>query len=181
MKNTTAIFLIVLSLGLFFVFTRPYYEGVKEVAATAQGYREAIDNLTQIIEMRDRLLVSYNSIPKTELDRLEKALPENVDTVKLAHELDSIGAKYGISITNVSIEAESSQEPSAIILPGFGESSHEKALVTVKFVSNYANFRQFLEDLEQSLRIMDVRSAKFEVGETNLYEHELLLETYWVK
>lgn len=187
MRNTTAIFFIVLALGLFFAFTKPYYDGMQEIAATAASYREALDNLSEIIEMRDRLLINYNSIPKAELDRLAKALPENIDTVKLAHELDSIGAKYGISVKDVTIDTQSERASPNIALPG-SESPYEKSQVSVSFISNYKNFREFLKDIEKSLRIMDVRSVKFEVPEgqspgaaAGLYEHELLIETYWVK
>ena len=110
-----------------------------------------------------------------------------MDTVKLAHELDSIGAKYNISIKDVSIDTKSSSDSAKVALPG-SESPYEKAVVSVGFVSNYKNFRDFMKDLEKSLRIMDVKSVKFEVPEqttgtagAGLYEHELLLETYWVK
>ncbi|KKU50078.1 MAG: hypothetical protein UX71_C0002G0049 [Parcubacteria group bacterium GW2011_GWA1_47_10] len=184
MKNTTAIFLIILAIGLFFTFTKPYYNGLKEVAAESASYREALDNLENIIETRDRLLINYNSIPKSEIDRLSKALPENIDTVRLAHELDSIGAKYGISIKDLAVDTEANKNATNVALPGSGM-PYEKALVRVSFVSDYGDFRRFLEDLEKSLRIMDIRSVKFEVpverAQSGLYEHELTIETYWVK
>src|SRR3989344_5363860 len=180
MKNTTATFLIALSLGLFFTFTKPYYEGVKAVAPSAAEYREALDNISNIIETRDRLLINYNSIPKVELERLEKALPKDVDTVRLAHELDSIGARYGISLKSLSIDTETQKQVSQVVLPD-GKGLYEKALVSMSFVSNYKSFRSFLADLEKSLRIMNIKSLKFEVGEGGLYEHKILIETYWVK
>ncbi len=181
MKNITAIFLIVLSIGLFFTFTKPYYEGLKTVAATAASYQDALDNIDDIIAARDRLLVNYNSIPKAELDRLATALPENIDTVKLAHELDSIGARYGISIKSLGIDTASQGQASNVVLPEGSKQPYEKAIVSVSFISNYKSFRSFLADLEKSLRIMDVKSLRFQAGENGLYEHKILIETYWVK
>lgn len=188
MKNTTAIFLIILSLGLFFVFTKPYYAQVQETARTAGEYRNALENIENIIAERDRLSAAYNSIPKAEMERLSKALPTNVDTVRLAHELDSIGARYGITIKDVYIETKNSAGAANALLPE-EESPYQKTTVAVSFVSNYEDFRKFIEDLEQSLRLMDVRFVKFTSGTGNnsgaqnsgLYEHNLEIETYWVK
>lgn len=180
MKNTTALLLIILAVALFYTFTRPMYSGAKELALTASEHKNVLRNISDIIATRDRLLGNYNSISKAEIERLSKALPQNVDTVRLALDLDNIAAKYGISITSVSLDSDSEQDNNQIVLPG-SKNAYEKALVSVTFVSNYENFRSFLADLEKSLRIMDVRSVSFTTLDSGLYEHDILLETYWVQ
>ncbi len=180
MKSTTAIFLVIVSLGLFLTFTRPTYEAAKALAVTSSGYRNVLDNISDIVESRDRLITNSNSLPKSEVERLSKALPENIDTVRLALDLDNMAAKYGIAIKDVKIDTETEQNASQAVLPG-REKPFEKALVSVSFVSNYENFRKFLSDLEKSLRIMNVKEVHFQVGESGIYEHRILIETYWVK
>lgn len=181
MKNSTAIFLIILSFGLFYTFTRPYYQSTRELVATAEGYEEVLDNIANIIEERDRLLINYNSLPKAEIDRVSKVLPANVDTVRMALDLDNIASRYGIAIKDVAIDTSAERNTNEIVLPE-GQKPYEKTLVSVSFISNYQNFRKFLEDLEKSLRIMDVKSIRFQSGsESGLYEHKLLLETYWIQ
>lgn len=179
MKNTTAIFLIILAFGLFFTFTRPTYNAATALSAKAEEYKGALGNIDAINEARDRLVINYNSISKAEIERLSKALPKNVDTVRLALDLDGIAAKYGITVKDVSIDRQAEQNKAE-----FATSSgtpYEKVGVLVTFVSNYENFRKFLEDLEKSLRIMDIKSLNFQVSESGIYEHEVLIETYWVK
>ena len=36
-------------------------------------------------------------------------------------------------------------------------------------------------DLEKSLRIMNVKSISFKASDNGLYEHQITLETYWLK
>ncbi len=180
MKNTTAIFLLILTLGLFYVLTRPTYWQVKELRAVAGEYQNVLENLSQIGETRDRLLLDYEEIPKAEVERLKKVLPDNIDTVRLALELDTIASRYGIAIKNIRVDTVATQNASTIILPEYAK-PYEKATVVFTLVSNYANFRKFLEDLEKSLRIMDVRAIEFQVGEAGFYEHKLSVETYWLK
>lgn len=180
MKNTQTIFLLILSIGLFYTFTNPMYKGVQELSATASGYSEVIDNLEDLAESRDRLAENYNSISKTEIERLGKALPENVDTVRIALDLDTIAARYGITLSDVAIDKESQAAATQIVLPDHAL-PYERTPVSISFVSNYQNFKQFMQDLEQSLRIMDVRSVSFVVTDSGLYEHKIVIDTYWVK
>src|SRR5690606_25334264 len=161
MKNTTAIFLIVLSIGLFYAFTNPTYQGAQGSAAAAAEYRNVIDNIDNIVETRDKLLVNYNSISRSEIERLAKILPENVDTVRLALDLDNIASKYGISIGDVSIDKEAEKNSTQVALPS-GGAPFQRTLVAISFVSDYESFKLFLEDLEKSLRIMDVKSVNFQ-------------------
>ncbi len=180
MKNTKAIFLLALSIGLFYTFTNPMYKGVQELSAQASGYREVLNNLSDLVESRDRLAVNYSSISKAEIDRLSKALPENVDTVRIALDLDTIAARYGVTLSDVAIDDKSNDTATQITLPD-STLPYEKTPVSISFVSNYQNFKRFLQDLEKSLRIMDVRSVSFKAADAGLYEHTIVIDTYWVK
>ncbi len=180
MKNTTALFLLLLSVALFYTFTSPYYEKVKALSATAAEYQNVLDNLSLIKEKRDELEVNYEQIPKTEVERLAKVLPDNVDTVRLAQELDAIAARYGISMKNVRVDVASAQNGALPVLPE-NEKPYEKVTLAFSFISNYPNFREFLEDLEKSLRLMDMKSLVFQTGETAFSEYRISIDTYWLK
>jgi hypothetical protein len=180
MKNPTNLILIVLSLGLFYTFTSPQYQDMKALQTSANEYRDVIANVSHIAETRDALLVNYEQMPRAELGRLSKILPDNVDTVRLALDLDTIAARYGISIKDVRIETKTDPNAALAVLPDHAL-PYEKVPVTFTFISNYPNFMKMLGDLEKSLRIMDVKSASFKVSETGLYEHKLTVDTYWLK
>lgn len=190
MNRTSSLILILLAIGIFYTFTMPQYGDAQALAAEADQYRNVITNVSKITETEDQLRTSYQSIPQAEKDRLAKVLPDAVDAVALAHELDAIGAQYGITLKSAQVEDEvAANAQSKIVLP---ESAlpYGKEYVTFAFVSDYPSFVRFLADVERSLRVMDVTSASFQVGQqnaaqpasnTNLYEHKLTVETYWLK
>src|SRR5262245_45231876 len=102
-KNSSAIILILLSVGIFYTFTSPQYGDAQLLAAQASDYRGVIDNVSRIKEARDNLLNTFESIPATEKERLMKILPDNVDSVDLARDLDTIASRYGITIKSLQV------------------------------------------------------------------------------
>ncbi len=169
-----------LSIGIFYTFTSPQYGAAKQLAAQAAEYENVIDNVSRISEARANLMSSYEAIPAVEKERLEKALPDNADAVGLARDLDTIASQYGIAIKSLQVSTMPDPNAAAIVMPD-GGAAYDKATVSFSFVSNYPNFIKFLKDLEKSLRIMDVKSVVFQVGQNGLYEHQLVIETYWLK
>lgn len=179
MKSNSLI-LILIALGLFYTFTRPQYAEVKSLAATSDEYRDVLENIERITEIRDKLLVNYEAIPKSEIDRLSKVLPDNIDSVRLALDLDTIASRYGVSLKNVKVKTGEGDSASLPVLSRYGL-PYDKATVSFSFVSNHQNFMRMLADLEKSLRIMDIKSVSFESEDSGLYEHEMTVETYWLR
>jgi len=181
MNKPINLVLIVLAIGLFYTWTSPQYDQVKVLQASAGEYQNVIENAVRIAEDRDRLLVDYETIPRAEVERLFKVLPDHVDTVGLAVDLDAIASRYGISIKEVTVESDAKRNSKLVTLPDY-DAPYSKVVVSFSFVSNYQNFSKFLVDLEKSLRIMDVKSVAFRVSDVaGLYEHNLSVETYWLK
>ena len=178
MKNSTATILLLISIGLFYTFTSPQYAAVKEIRAEADEYRRVLDGADKISEKSYELEAEYRRIPMAELDRLDKALPSNIHSVRLALDLDSIAARYGITLKNVQVD-QLLESGTGVI--NVGSTPYEKVNVTITFTSNYSNFTRFLTDLEKSLRISNVRSIYFLPGDGGLYDHRLTIETYWLK
>lgn len=179
MKNSTATILIIISIGLFYTFTNPQYATVKNLRAEADEYRKVLDGAVAITETSAEVEDRYREIPRADLDRLNKVLPDNIDGVRLALDLDGIAGQYGISLKDVDVERELNDN-SGVIAVGDGN-VYERATVTFTFLSNYSNFVSFLSDLEKSLRITNVRTIYFQTNEAGIYEHKVSVDTYWLK
>ncbi|MDP3763105.1 MAG: hypothetical protein Q8Q92_00360 [bacterium] len=180
MKNNSAIILLLLAVGLFYVFTNTQYKDVKKLYALSSEYQNVLQNASRIMELRDQLLVNYEALPVAEIERINKVLPDSIDTVRLALDLDGIASRYGIAIKNIQTATAKNKDTNLIVLPE-AAGAYEKATISFGFVSNYENFMRLLADIEKSLRIMDVRSISFQTGESNFYDYQISIDTYWLK
>lgn len=180
MKYNTAVVLLLLSLGLFYTFTNPQYKEVKELSTLASEYQSILKNISQIVELRDSLLATYATISRAEIDRMNAVLPDNVDTVKLALDLDNMAARYGVSIKNIQTAIGGNSGAGLIVLPEY-EKKYDTATVTFSFIAAYANFNRLLADIERNLRIMDIKSITFQSSDSGFYDYQISAETYWLK
>ncbi|OHB11492.1 MAG: hypothetical protein A3G05_01655 [Candidatus Zambryskibacteria bacterium RIFCSPLOWO2_12_FULL_45_14] len=180
MKNNATIILLLLSVGLFYTFTNVQYQEAKSLQTIANKYQDVLAEASEAIELRDRLLSTYEAIPASEIERINKALPDNVDTVRLAFDLDGMASRYGISIKSIQAVVGADAGSSTIVLPELA-GPYSEATVSFSFISTYSNFMRLLADLEKNLRIMDITSIKFLTSESGLYEYQISVETYWLK
>ena len=176
MKNSTALVLLVLSVALFYSFILPYYDKVGVLREQSAKYQEILNNIVELAQKRDDLDVKYANIPAEEIIRLEKVLPDNVDTVNLAMNLDSIASKYGISINAIKAVEANNQAGFEIVQSTAGP--YAPVTISFSFVAGYRDFRNFIEDIEQSLRIIDIKSVSFNSSETGLYDFSISADTY---
>jgi len=180
MKNNTAIILLLLSIGLFYTFTSIQYQDAKDLHNLANEYQSVLQNVSAIGELRDRLLITYEKLPRAEIDRLNKILPDNIDTVRLALDLDGMASRYSISIKNIQATSGANEATGIVVLPEYA-SAYERVTISFGFVSSYENFMLLLADLEKNLRIMDIRSISFKATDTGFYDYQVSVDTYWLK
>lgn len=180
MNNNTAIILILISGVLFFVFTMPQWDKVGALQAEEREHVETLRNASAIIELRDNLMSAYGSFPDSDIERIEKALPGQADLVKFAYEMDGIAGRHGIAIENVAGQAQGDGATSIDVSESSGP-TRQTITVNLGFLADYPGFSAFLEDLEKSLRIVDVRELSFTVTEEGLYRHNVTVDTYWLE
>ncbi len=182
MTNNTAVIFILLSIGLYYTFTSVQYQEVKDLQAQASEYKNILENAQEIFNLRDALQTNYAAIPRTEIERLNKVLPDTIDTMQLALDLDGVVSRYGVSLKSVRTTTEPSvDDPSLIVLPEY-QSPYGKATVFFSFVSTYDNFKKILSEVEKGLRLMDIKIIAFQVNPSaSLYEFQITADTYWLK
>src|SRR3989338_11599292 len=95
--------LLVAAVGLFFTFTDPKYQEIKNIQAQIATYDTALDNSKNLLKIRDGLLLIYNSISSENLNRLELLLPDTVDNIRLVLDIDTIASRHGIIVKNLKL------------------------------------------------------------------------------
>ncbi|MFA6536159.1 MAG: type 4a pilus biogenesis protein PilO [Candidatus Paceibacterota bacterium] len=179
MKFIFPTILILASIGAFLGYINPQYQTVKALMGERAGYQEALTNSRALMAKRDELVSTYNTIPGSNISRLEELLPDHVDNVRLIMDLSSIASRYGLTLTNIKNIQSSEAAKGEITTDSSGIGS---ATLNFSVSAPYSTFQAFLGDLEKSLRIVDVSSISFSAsdGSPN-YDFNIGVKTYWLK
>ena len=171
--------------AIFFMYTQPAYDTVQAQNVNISQYDEALQKATELQQIKQTLLSKYTSFDPNNIDRLQKMLPDHVDNVRLILDMDNLAQKHGMALQNVSVSAA----PNVSGQTAVGTISAAKQKydsLTIKFttVGSYDTFRQFLSDLQSSLRIVDLVALDLTpvsmVG-GGQYSYDITLRTYWLK
>jgi len=196
-RNITATILIVLAVGIYATYTRGVWADASAVKSVNDSYASAIDNAQKLISVRDQVLKSYNDISADDRDRIDKMVPDTVDNIRLIIDLNSVALQHGFSLKNITAAAKSDSSgasPSAQgtpASPGLSPSAADSLsiatptldTVTVSFsvTAPYQQFISFMQDLEASLRIMDITHLTVSANDTGTYDFGVELTTYWLR
>lgn len=178
MKFLLPIILIVVSGSAFFAYIDPTYGTIQEMRKEEALFNEALNNSKKLQAIRDDLLAQYNSFLASDVERLKKLMPDNVDNVRLVRDIDGIAAKYGMTLRNVTVEVDPNNAGTGI---GKSQGAYGSVLLTFSIKGPYRIFESFLADLEKSLRVVDVVDISFNASEQDLYEYTIVVRTYWLK
>lgn len=197
MKNLIAALLIFSSAALFYVFIDPAYEEIKVLRAKKAEYDDAINNSQKIQVFRDELLNKYNSFSPSDLQRLEKLLPNHIENIRLIIEADSIASRHNMTLKNVQISAPEEEQPLDIQLDENGQpiggppSPYGTAEFLFEVTGSYPAYRNFLKNIEKSLRIIDITGMSLsvktdgkkdeEIQVSDIYTFKTSGQTYWLK
>lgn len=183
MRSLTPIIFILASIALFFMVTDPVYKEVKTLRVKYAQYQDVLDKATELLKQRKTLQDKYNSFAEDDISRLKKLLPDTVDNVRLIIDIDEIAKRYGITIKNVRLDdtktTTGTKDATATITSG--EAKYGTIPMGFSVNSDYDTFLSFLEDLESSLRIVDVTNISLKPGANGIYSFDVSLKTYWLK
>jgi len=181
MRIALPIVLLIIAVASFVVYTNPTYQTIKTLGIEESSYNEALTRSREVQEVRNKLISKYNTFSPDDLHRLDRLLPDHVDNIRLIIDIDNIAARYNLRIRNVALAGtkDGREERSGLAV---GSSGDPIGVVQVGFTiaARYEDFVRFLEDLERSLRIVDVTGVSFTTGEGDLQEYGVSLRTYWL-
>lgn len=193
MSNTISISLLVASVGVFLGYINPTYgaatgetelrmRSIQELREEQGRYTDALQKTREIEQARVGLLEKYNRITIENRERVEKLLPDHIDSVRLIIDINTLASQYGMTLKNITLldaQTGARQQPK---VSAIGPREERFKAVGLKFgvSGSYDDFRAFLKDLEQSLRLVDVGMLAF--GARDLadsdYSYDVTLSTY---
>ena len=197
--------LVVISVGLFFTVADPLYRsvdpakpGIKMLKEETGKYDEALDNYEKLVRKREELLAVRNSMDEGDRNDLERLLPDSIDNIRLLIDIDSIALRYGLVLKNLRFTGDDAarvgtsgakkgaaaetagRESGGIIIGG----NETVGAVTFGFSVSapYETFKEFLHDLEKSLRLLDVTDLAIRTyPDKDFYDFDITIKTYWLR
>lgn len=178
--------------GILFFFTQPTYDDGKVLERKIEEYNQALDKASELQQLKQSLLSRYSTFTSADIDRLHKMLPDHVDNVRLVLDIDNLASKNGMAIQNVVISDQSSKEATSGVISPTGGAKQKYDSLTLKFATSgtYQNFVSFLQELEASLRVVDLVSLGLELETASTrggkpsdptYRYNITIRTYWLK
>jgi Tfp pilus assembly protein PilO len=180
MSGTSIISYIIITLSLGYAFIYPTVGDLSQLSEQKQKYLDLLEKVENIEDQKNKLLAKFNEISAEDRKSIETILPSSFDFVRLVSQIDAVAKKYGIAVEKVASRELSSSVGNSIETAAPAK-IYNSAVISFSFASNYENFRNFLNDLEKSLRILDSRSVKLTTQEKGALAFELEFETYWLK
>lgn len=191
-KYLNSIIIISLAIGVFMMFTHPFYNGITELQAKAAAYDEALNNSKALENERDKLTAKYNTVSGDNLSKIKKLLPDSVDNIRLILEIEKLALPYGMALRDVQYSTVKSDVAEGGISNtvargdtnnrGYGAWELEFSVT-----GSYNNLVNFTKSLENNLRIVDISSLQFTAAtSTNsktpleTYRFVYKVKTYWL-
>ncbi len=174
---------------ILFFYTQPTYDSIQALQAQQAQYSGALDKATQLLTLKDSLNTRYNSFSQDDINRLQTALPDHVDNVRLILDIDNLANTHQIELQNVVISTPSSETGASGAIGAIASADKYDSL-TLQFTARgtYENFVSFLHDIESSLRLVDLESLQINTsGASNAssasptYTYNITVRTYWLK
>ncbi len=198
MKNIISLILIGAAVWIFWGYSNPIYKETKGLREIRVDYKSKLAQANEFRQKYEELVAKYQSFPAADIARLSRLVPETVDTVRLVMDVNNIAVKQGLLIKNIKISELAKQNssvptalpPAASLTPevariGGADQGFNSVELNFSVTGSYERFVAFLQDLEKSLRILDVTTIKFATASDSAkgdnYDFSLSLKAYWLK
>ncbi len=192
-RNSTALILVILAIGIYFTFTRGQLEQARAIKVVNDEYALANKNAMKLIEVRDNVLEQYKKISEDDQIRLDKMIPSTVDNIQLIIDLNEVAFQHGFALKNIKAGAAAtlqtgsagSQNANASAsnarVAGISNPTLDTVTISFSATAPYLEFISFMQDLEANLRIMDLTRLSMKVTDTGVYDYGVELKTYWLR
>lgn len=132
----------------------------------------------------------YQSLDPNQLERLKKMVPDSIDTVRLINDVNGIAKSNSMTLKKVDYNPEEIKKGGTEDLRAANENTRlPYGSYSIRFVvsGSYKNFLNFIDSLENSLRILDITDVEFSSTQTStllapdVYEYTITAKAYWLR
>ncbi len=182
MKSITPIIVIAVCIAMYFMYINPTLLEVKALQVKKTEFSDVLEKAKELKEKRDSLLQEYDSIPQTEIEKLNKIIPATFNSESFANDVNVLATKYNLILRDFRVsEPKVEVRDSSAVSTGTG--IYKTSLINMKVTGSYEQFIRFLSDVEQNLHLTDVTGLIIQAnmgqkGTNASMDYSLELRTY---
>jgi len=182
-KSLTPTLSVVTAIIIVMFFTKPLFEEAKETKVTVDAYEETIEQYRNFIdELRD-LEEERDAVTVGNKARLNQMLPAEIDIPQLLVNLENIAEENNLLFGNISAAEELTESRSNRVnaLATNAPTSIEGLVsqsITFEVIGTYAQFKNFLRQIESSLTLMEFTSINLSGSSSRFQQYSLTVEVY---
>jgi Tfp pilus assembly protein PilO len=179
------ILLLAAAAAAFVGLTSPIYADLQGLQEEESAYNNALSNSARLREVGGALRAKFNQFSPADKGRLEKMLPDALDNIKLAIEIQNIAGNTSDSLSVESVQYDPNAQGTIDPVTGQQQQAntlYEEFELEIIAEGTYTQFIDFLEKLERSLRIVDVVNVDFSSESSfagaQTYTYNITIKTY---
>jgi Tfp pilus assembly protein PilO len=163
------------------MWINPQYANVKVLGTQLAESNKALGQVAELESVRASLVDKENSFSQADLARLQKLLPDNVDNIRLFLDMQGVASRYGALIQNISVADQGQKTAPTAQAIGPSNSKYGQMILSFSINLSYDNLILFLKDLENSLRLVEIKNMSFtSSSQAGGYNVSLGLNTFWL-
>ncbi|HEY4509207.1 MAG TPA: type 4a pilus biogenesis protein PilO [Candidatus Paceibacterota bacterium] len=157
MKSIISAIILVVSIIIYFAYTSPAINDVQVLSSKKSEQSDILLKTRELALKRDAILSDYNNIPSSDIDKLNKIIPDSFNSVLFINDVNSMASYNGLAAKEFKIDDPKTEGREAIVTKTKVE-AYKTTIVTLRLQGQYFRFIKFVSDLESSLRLVDVKS-----------------------
>ncbi len=177
MRTITPIFSIIIALLIFFFFAQPKFAEINATQNESLQYQNAAAKAQELNAELSAKLTEKRAYPVEALEKLDALVPESIDEIKILNDLNEIAKSHNMLFGNVSVSAADEFSNSEGVGEITAQTVNYADLITTdisfSLIGSYEQFKAFLNDIEQSLVMLEVLNISFSTGESALQQYEI--------
>ncbi len=180
-NRPVALIALLMALGIFFGYINPTWNGtIADANAAIATDDQALLAANQYTARQNALVAARAAINPTDLSHLMTFLPDSANNVGVILDLNALAARSGFSLSDVDVAvAAASAAPSGA--GGNAVSPVSSIDLSINAVGTYTAFHKFIDGIERSQRLLDVRSLTIKGSDSGIYTYQMVLRLYWLR
>lgn len=173
---------ILLAGGILFTYVGPTWSGpIKETKAAIEINKDALVSAEEYADRQKALMSERSAIDPENLKKLSIFLPRSVDNVGLILDVNALAARSGVILTGIDVVGEN---PTAADEDASGSNLEDRigsVNMDLSAIGSLNVFHTFLNGIEKSGRLLDVRDIKVTGSDTGVYTYQMTVRLYWLR